>query len=66
MGIKTGTDEKYFRYFQELYKSIEKTPSIDIEKPISNLSLGNTNKKQKEFGTYINRFINKKLSNNGN
>ena len=66
MAIKSGTDEIYFKYFQQLYETIEKTPSLGIEKPIANLSFIHTNKKEKEFGTYINRFINNKLSNNGN
>ena len=66
MAIKTGTNELYFKYFQQLYETIEKNPSIGIEKPIHNLSFVNSHKKEKEFGTYINSFINNKLSNNGN
>lgn len=66
MAIKSGTDEIYFKYFQQLFESIEKTPSAGIEKPMRNLSFINTRQKEKEFGTYINRFINNKLSNNGN
>jgi len=66
MAIKSGTDELYFKYFQQIFETIENTPSIGIEEPIENLSFINTNKKEKEFGTYINRFINNKLSNNGN
>ena len=66
MAIKSGTDELYFKYFQQLFETIEKNPSIGIEKPIQNLSFINTSPKEKEFGTYINRFINNKLSNNGN
>jgi len=63
---KSGTDELYFKYFQQIFETIEKTPSIGIEEPIVNLSFINTSQKEKEFGTYINRFINNKLSNNGN
>ncbi len=65
MAIKSGTDELYFKYFQQIFETIKKTPSIGIE-PIENLSFINTSQKEKEFGTYINRFINNKLSNNGN
>jgi len=66
MAIKSGTDELYFKYFQQLFETIEKTPSIGIEMPIQNLSIINTRPKEKEFGSYINSFINNKLSNNGN
>ncbi len=66
MAIKSGTDELYFKYFQQLFETIEKTPSIGIEKPIQNLSIINTSPNEKEFGSYINSFINNKLSNNGN
>ncbi len=66
MAIKSGTDELYFKYFQQIFESIEKSPSTGIEKPMENLSFINTSHKEKEFGTYINRFINNKLSNSGN
>ena len=66
MAIKYGSDELYFKYFQQIFETIEKTPSIGIEETIENLSLINTNHKEKEFCTYINKFINNKLSSNGN
>jgi len=66
MAIKSGSDELYFKYFQQIFETIENTPSFGIEEPIENLSFINTNHKEKEFGTYINRFMKSKLSNNGN
>ena len=66
MAIKTGKDEIYFEYFQRIYETLEKDPLTSTSKPIENLSYTNTSRKEKEFGSYINRFINNKLTKNGN
>lgn len=66
MAIKTGKDELYFKYFQQLFETIEKDPEINSGHPIKNLSYINTNPKEKEFVSYINRFLNEKLNENHN